>query len=101
MKVVVAGSGIMSDAHIYNLETNAWEDGGHVMPIPIEGASTLPYGDTFLLIGGTSLDQHLNTTYQFNATTETFDLLEGVYLEQERSTFQAMYVEAQALPKCD
>ena len=75
----------------------------NMLPLPIKGASSLPYEDSFLMIGGYSqtLDEELNTVFRFDAEEESFVLMEGVSLRQERRFFSAMYVDAQSLPKCE
>ncbi len=52
------------------------------------------------MIGGYSLGG-LNTIYRYEPADETFVLMEDVSLRQESYLHSAMYVDAQALPKCD
>ena len=120
LKVVIAGVGTGYEGDIYDLEANAWQDAGihnshfgprtkyaclllisaNVLPIPIYGASSLPHEDSFIIIGGSS-DGLLNSVYKFETSTESFVLMEGVSMEQARGYQSAMYVDVQALPKCD
>ena len=54
-EVVVAGgnmkSGYLSSSEIYTVEDNTWRD-GTPLPKALEGIQSLPYGNSFLLLGG-------------------------------------------------
>ncbi len=78
----------------------------NALPSPVIAASSLPYKNSFLMIGG--LDdgisgnwEGLATIYWFDPADNTFVPIEGVALGEARYWLQAMYVDAQALPKCE
>ncbi len=69
--IVVAGGfydgQILSETEIYNTGTGEWR-AGRRLPQPLNSMASVPYGDTFLLVGGYS-GRFLNTIYQYDPTT--------------------------------
>ncbi len=58
--------------------------------------ASVPYGDTFLLVGGTDYHsgESQDTIYVFDSEAEAFHLLEGRSLQTARSHHTAMLVDA-------
>ncbi len=64
--------------------------------------ASVPYGDTFLLVGGYREDtgDYLDTIYIFEPFGETFSLVPGVRLQTARRLHTAFFVDAMSFPEC-
>ena len=45
----------LTTVEVYDVGSNTWSDGVN-LPVPLEGAATVPFEDTFLVIGGEKRD---------------------------------------------
>ena len=72
------------------------------LPIPIWDMASVPYGDTFLLVGGynDNSGDFLDTIYVFEPFSETFNLVPGVRLKTARRYPTAFFVDAMSFPEC-
>ncbi len=65
--------GHLTHTEIYNTRTREWRE-GPTLPQPICCMSSVQYEDTFLLVGGDSTGgESLDTIYQYNQTSETWN----------------------------
>ena len=66
-EVVVAGgagnSGYLSSTEIYNVEDDTWRQ-GTPLPKTLAGPASLPYEDSFLILGGYDGSSCLDSIYQ-------------------------------------
>ena len=65
----------VNNTEIYNSATKGWRE-GPTLPQPICCMASVQYEDTFILVGGFSPDQFLDTIYQYDQTSETWILRE-------------------------
>lgn len=73
--VIVAGGDHPSytSVEIFSLTTLEWREGANFPDKGIQLASTVPYRDTFLVVGGRdSAEKNLDTIYQFDPSTYRF-----------------------------
>ncbi len=75
----------------------------NALPIPMSRMASVPYGDTFLLVGGYRplALTYMDTIYEFDTLGETFKLRNDVSLRRARSDHVAFFVDALAFPDCD
>ncbi len=75
-----------------NLDTLIWEPRPE-MPINIHEGMSVPYKDSFLIVGGYSTQvrsDHLDTIYYYNPMSDEFELLG--HMMDKRETFAAFMV---------
>lgn len=92
-ELVVAGGwdgSRLSTSAIFNFEINQWRDGPS-LPHGTQAPTSLPYGDSFLVIGGrTETNVYLDTIYQFKI--DGWQLWDQ-RLQQGRFDTVALYVD--------
>ena len=84
--VLAAGGDEESTAYFLDMDTLVWEP-LQSLPIDIHWGSSVPYRDSFLIVGGNSYDvgDYLDTVYYYNPTFDQWDLLDQrMSLPQER-----------------
>ena len=72
------------------------------LPLPLSYAASVPYGNSFLLVGGITPDasyQNQNSIYMFDVTDEVFKLIPNAALGQGLHSTTAFMVDAQAFPE--
>ena len=69
------------------------------LPAPLWRAAALPFGDSFMLVGGEGPDGPSGAIWLWDPTTSTFQLQPAV-LETPRSGETAFFVESATFPKC-
>ena len=121
-EIIIAGGLLPEDdvsVDIYNLDTSEWKTSSKLcmnifslmltnmfadnsLPIPKWGMASVPYGDTFLLVGGYNENSgdYLETIYVFEPFSETFNLVQGVRLKTARRLHTAFFVDAMSFPEC-
>ena len=89
----------LTSVEILDLETLTWFY-GRELPLTIQGASTVQIDDTFLLVGGASHFDPLDTIYKLNP--ETFEWVEQQEkLEVARSKRPALTLVDQDFLDCN
>ena len=92
-KGIIAAGGYYTEKSVdfLDLDTLIWEPRPR-MPINIYIGVSVPYQDSFLIVGGYSSDgpNYLDTIYYYNPMTDEFELL-GQMMD-ERETFAAFLV---------
>ena len=86
---------------IYSVDDNSWRT-GHPLPRNIYGAFTVPYQDSFLMVGGgsdTPSIGFLDTIYKYEADTDSWVLLDQK-LSRQLIWTMAMMVDADIFPSC-
>ena len=68
----------------------------------MQGMASVPYEDSFLLVGGYDMVQgdNMNSIYRFDPRMEEFKLMVGSRLRTKRMMAVALLVDADAFPKC-
>ena len=91
VEVVVITAYSTSKTQILNLGTLVWRYGPHDFPFPLGYAASVPYGNTFIVIGGYngSIDQ--DAIYQYEVDTGDWLLLPQ-HLATARRVFAATMV---------
>ena len=96
MDIVVAGgqdNSYLESVVIYNTESGTWRP-GPFLPNTVAHAGYHPYGDTFVIIGGTDGDR-LDTVYMYDFMAEDWELV--ATLEYGRDIFASAIVSPSAL----
>ena len=93
---------------IYNFNTDSWRTvGDDSLPLNISFAATVPYEDTFLMVGGRQylMDEagdftyeYLSDVYKFNPDADTFEKMEG-RLSHAGSHHAAFFVDPAMFPE--
>ena len=65
---------------------------GPSLPHPIENAASVPFGDTFLVVGGMSEAKYLDTIFKYDAENAVWALLDAS-LSEARVNAVAMMVD--------
>ena len=66
---------------------------GNLLPQPIEESTVVPFGDSFLLVGGiTSYRSRLSTIYRFEPDEDRWTLLNG-RMKEEKEKVIAMMID--------
>ena len=95
IEIVVAGgrnaTGALATADIYSLKQSSWRSGPS-LPHPIENAASVPFGDTFLIVGGMSEAKYLDTIFRYDAENAAWALLDAS-LSEARVNAVAMMVD--------
>ncbi len=71
----------------------------NALAFPMYGMASVPYGDSFFIVGGHSESGSLATVFHFDPETEVFQLVEHAALQNSRQRCVAMFVDAQAFPE--
>ena len=73
------------------------------MPDQVLYTASVPYGDTFLLVGGLQATSKvpLNAIYEYDAHAEQFKLVSATSLRTARHVHEAIMVDADAFPPCE
>ena len=91
-KIFVGGGPISGTAtEVFDLATNSWEAGPE-LPYPLEGAATVVTNDTFLIMGGESEGRLLDTMFELELSTETWNPRPEV-MKNARKYFGATFID--------
>ena len=73
---ILAAGGSSVTAHFLDLDTLIWEP-KQSLPIPIYIGASVPYQDSFLIVGGHIAGEgsDLDTIYYYNPSTDNWDLI--------------------------
>jgi N-acetylneuraminic acid mutarotase len=78
--VVVAGGinhdGVHEIVEIYSVEQNKWRS-ANPLPHIIFGATVVPFGDSFFIVGGTDRAINYSTIYRYNPEEDSWTLMDG------------------------
>ena len=72
-EVVVAAGSPTTATQIFSFESQTWRR-GQDFPLEIAYGESVPFGDTFLVVGGLT-DNSQDTIYKYNIETEGWDLM--------------------------
>ena len=72
------------------------------LPVPIKDFSSVPYDNTFLIVGGINFDtnEYIDRVLQFDVTDETFKFVPNARLNRNFGRPAAMLVDVMAFPEC-
>ena len=73
-------------------KVNSLQFVGPNLPHPIENAASVPFGNTFLVVGGMSEAKYLDTIYRYEARNSAWELLDAK-LSEARVNAVAMMVD--------
>ena len=85
----MAGGDLETSSEFLNLDTLIWEP-KQSLPFDIELGASVPFKDSFLIVGGDSGD-YLDTIYYYNPNTDQWELMEQM-LKYEREYLAAFMV---------
>ena len=88
--ILVAGGYRETSVEFLNLDTLIWEPKQR-LPKEISTAASVPYQDSFLIVGGDTFGSRYDTIYYYNPGTDQWDLLNQTMI-YERSIFAAFMV---------
>ena len=90
--VLVAGGSVTDSAEFLNLDTLIWEP-KQSLPFDISYAASVPFKDSFLIVGGKSQDlgSDLRTVYYYNASVDDWQVMEET-MRYERFALAAFLV---------
>jgi len=82
---------------IYSLEDGAWRIGNDFLPIAY--ARSAPYSGSFVMVGGYSRGDYLDTVYYYEPELDSFRLLES-RLERVKENVAPIMVKKSMFPDC-
>ena len=88
-EVVVASGQYTTATQIFSFESQTWRR-GQEFPSELGQGRSVPFGDTFLVVGGLSSSYH-DTIYKYNIETEGWDLMPQ-RLKDTRDQLTAFFV---------
>ncbi len=90
--ILVAGGDYDSSSYFLDLETLTWERKAS-LPTDIHLGASVPFENSFLIVGGISDDIHeyLNTIFYYNPNLDQWELL-SAFMHYERGRFAAFLV---------
>ena len=93
--ILVAGGEGQTKVEFLNLDTLTWEPKQY-LPVDIHKGASVPYKDSFLMVGGYSSDvgETLDTIYYYDPNLDQWDLLEQK-MKMRRKYFAAFLVSDQ------
>ena len=99
--VIAGGVDLNLKTYIYNVQSMTWRQGKD-LPIPIKGGASVPYDDSFLIVGGETNDwtpRAVNSIYYYNSMGEEW-LLRPEKLGEANRYLAAVMVAEDAV-NCD
>ena len=74
----------------------------NALPVPLKDMASVPYGNTFLLVGGNNAHTFEDSPfiYKFDLGSDTFKVVTSARLNRARRYTAAVWVDAQAFPDC-
>ena len=94
-KVVAAGGGYpfpFSTVEVYDVANDTWTEGVD-LPVPLYGAATVPFEDTFLVIGGKiDSNEWSDKVYKFNRPDSTWTEMPEFRLSEPKRDVVAMWL---------
>ncbi len=87
---------------VLNLDTLEWKSSENALPTAMNAMASVPFGQTFLLVGGYDRDasRAMSVLHIFNPDDEQFYQLLTPRLRQARQYPTAMFVDVDAFPNC-